>query len=239
MPGRRDRAKDAHHHGGRRPWWKSFRTTAAIGYAARHYHGAWNRMAVVRAGVEAGERVVDIGCGPGESAALLAGAAPGVEVLAVDPVWPFVLATRWRALRLGAAVRARRGAAERLPAPDGWANLVVSVNAFHHWADPEAGLREVRRVLAPGGRLVLVDEVFDEDHRHTRFHHEEETVDPVHAGSPRVLEWLEGLGFAGSTVERVEDDDETPHHLLTARAPAQAAAGGQASAAGPGPARAL
>lgn len=217
MPGRRDRAKDARRHGGRRPWWKSFRTTAAVGYAVRHYRGAWNRMAVARAGVEAGDRVVDIGCGPGESAALLAGAAPGVEVLAVDPGWPFVLATRWRALSAGAAVRARRGAAERLPVPDGWANLVVSVNAFHHWADPEAGLREVRRALAPGGRLLLVDEVFDEAHRHTRFHHEEETVDPVHAGSPRVPEWLAGLGFTEAVVERVEDDDGTPHHLLTAR----------------------
>lgn len=219
MPHHRDRRKDQRHHGGRRPWWKSFRTTAAIGYAVRHYEGAWNRMVVERAGVVAGDRILDIGCGPGHGAALLAEAAPGVEVRAVDPAWPFVLVTGFRAFRKRLTVLARNGAAEDLPAPDGWATLVVSVNAFHHWAAPRAGLGEVRRVLAPGGRLVLVDEIFSEDHRHTQFHREEETVDPVHAGSPAVREWLAELGFVGIGVERVADAEETPHHLLRASVP--------------------
>ena len=226
MPHHRDRRKDRRHHGGRRPWWKSFRTTAAVGYAVRHYEGAWNRMVVERAGVVAGDRILDIGCGPGHGTVLLAEAAPEVEVLAVDPAWPFVLVTGWRAFRKRLPVLARNGAAEKLPAGAGWATLAVSVNAFHHWADPRGGLAEVRRVLAPGGRLVLVDEVFSEDHCHTKFHREEETVDPVHAGSPQVGEWLGELGFVGVSVERVEDAEETPHHLLRASVP-----GGGAGAA--------
>ena len=210
-----------HHHRGhaggpKQPWWKGFRTTAAIGYVVRHYTEPRNRMVIERAGVRAAERVVDIGCGPGESVALAAAAAPGVRVVGVDPAFPFRLATALRNLGRGQAVQVRRGAAERLPVPDGWATLVVSINAFHHWEDRPRGLAEVRRVLAPGGRLVLVDEDFPEDHQHTRFHRETGEDAPVDAGSPVVREWLGALGFAQIGLERLHDAGGTPHHVLRA-----------------------
>ena len=173
-------------------------------------------MVIERAGVRAGERVVDIGCGPGDSVALAAAAAPGVQVVGVDPGFPFRLATMLRTLGRGRAVRVRRGAAERLPIPNGWATLVLSINAFHHWEDRRRGLSEVRRVLRPGGRLILVDEDFPEDHRHTRFHREAGEDAPVDAGSPEVREWLRDLGFGDLTLDRVEDAGGTPHHLLRA-----------------------
>ena len=170
-------------------------------------------MVVERAGIHAGDRVVDIGCGPGEAAEIAAGSAPDVQVVAVDPAWPCCVAAKVRSLRSGRSVRVRRGTAERLPLPDGWATLVFSINAFHHWEDPRRGLAEVGRVLGPGGRLVLVDEDFPEDHHHTRFHREAQH-EPVHAGSPEVREWLAALGFDELTLERAEDAEGTPHHLL-------------------------
>ena len=193
-----------HHHGcgGKQPWWKRFRTTTAIGYVIRHWTEPRNRMVIERAGVRAGDRVVDIGCGPGESVALAAGAAPGVQVVAVDPVWPQCATTALRTLRFGRAVRVRRAAAEKLPVADGWATLVLSINAFHHWEDRRRGLAEVRRVLAPRGRLVLVDEDFPEHHQHTRFHREAGEDATVDAGSPVVREWLGELGFGEVTLER-------------------------------------
>jgi len=176
-------------------------------------------MVIGRVKIESGDRVVDLGCGPGEFAVLAAGARPRVRVVAVDPSWPALLTARLRSLNRPAAVCVRRGTAERIPVPDGWANVVVSINAFHHWAEPRAGLAEVRRVLAPGGRVLLVDEDFPEDHRHTRFHHESDTVDPVHAGSRVVRrEWLPELGFRGLRLETSEDAEGTPHFLLHARA---------------------
>ena len=190
--------------------------TAAIGYAIRHYTEPRNRMVVEWAGVRAGDRVVDIGCGPGESVALAAAAAPGVQVVGVDPVFWFRLATALRTLGPGRGVQVRSGAAEALPVPDGWATLVVSINAFHHWEDRRRGLAEVRRVLGPGGRLVLVDEDFPEDHHHTRFHREAGEDAPVDAGRPEVREWLSELGFRDLELERVEDADGTPHHVLCA-----------------------
>ncbi len=173
-------------------------------------------MVVERAGIRTGDRVVEIGCGPGEAAALAAASAPDVRVIALDPAWPACVATAVRTLRFGRSVRVRRAAAERLPISNGWATFVLSINAFHHWEDPRRGLAEVRRVLAPGGRLVLVDEDFPEDHHHTRFHREASEVAPVHAASPEVQEWLVGLGFDGVELERVEDAEGTPHHLLRA-----------------------
>lgn len=173
-------------------------------------------MVIERSGVRAGDRVVDIGCGPGESVALAAVAAPGVAVVAVDPAWPQCVTTAVRSLRFGRSVRVRRAAAEALPVPDSWATLVLSINAFHHWEDRRRGLAEVRRVLAPGGRLVLVDEDFPEEHQHTRFHREAGEDAPVDAGSPVVREWLGELGFGEVTLERVEDADGTPHHVLRA-----------------------
>jgi ubiquinone/menaquinone biosynthesis C-methylase UbiE len=50
-----------------------------------------------------------------------------------------------------------QGAAEALPFGDASFDLVVSSMSFHHWADQRVGLREVRRVLAPGGLLGLAD----------------------------------------------------------------------------------
>lgn len=211
-----------HHHGGHhhgregRPWWKKFRTTAAVGYAIRHFTEPRNRIVVERAGVRAGDRVVDIGCGPGESAQLAAKAAPGVRVVAVDPVWPACAVTAMRTLSMGRCVRVWRAAAEGLPVRDGWATLVLSINAFHHWEDQRRGLAEVRRVLAPDGRLVLVDEDFPEDHQHTRFHREADSHAPIHAGSPEAREWLRDLGFGEVALERVEDTDGTAYHLLRA-----------------------
>jgi SAM-dependent methyltransferase len=52
--------------------------------------------------------------------------------------------------------RFQAGAAEHLPEPDGAFDLVVSTTSFDHWADQQSGLRECARVMAPGGRLVLV-----------------------------------------------------------------------------------
>ena len=59
--------------------------------------------------------------------------------------------------RSSAKVRYAEGAAEEIPLPDGSVSVVWSIATVHHWSDIDAGLREVRRVLLPGGRLVAME----------------------------------------------------------------------------------
>jgi ubiquinone/menaquinone biosynthesis C-methylase UbiE len=55
------------------------------------------------------------------------------------------------------AAEVKLGSAETIPFEDDRFTAALSVSTFHHWADHEAGLAEVRRVLAPGGRLLIVE----------------------------------------------------------------------------------
>jgi len=79
------------------------------------------------------------------------------ELAGVDPAPAMVQVAGASAsderLHLYAGVRA-----ERLPFPDATFDLVVSTTSFDHWSDQGAGLAECARAMAPGGRLVLVDQ---------------------------------------------------------------------------------
>jgi SAM-dependent methyltransferase len=100
------------------------------------------------------DAVVDIGCGPGVAARHAA--RLGARVTGVDPA-PVMLRVARLLTRSSVAVRYVAGTAEALPVPDDSASVVWSIATVHHWADIDAGLREVRRVLGDGGRLVAIE----------------------------------------------------------------------------------
>jgi ubiquinone/menaquinone biosynthesis C-methylase UbiE len=104
-------------------------------------------------GLTAADRVVDVGCGPGTAAR--AGARRGADVLGVDPGVTMRRVARLRDPRR--TVRYVDGRAEALPVADGWATVVWTVASVHHWPDVDAGIAEVHRALAPGGRFVAVE----------------------------------------------------------------------------------
>jgi SAM-dependent methyltransferase len=114
------------------------------------------RLVVDLAGVGPTDRVVDVGCGPGRL--LREVAERGAEAVGVEPSGQMRRVAGWRTpAALRDKVRVVEGTAERLPLEDGTATVVSAVASFHHWADPEAGLAEARRVLRPGGRLLIVE----------------------------------------------------------------------------------
>jgi SAM-dependent methyltransferase len=109
------------------------------------------RAVVERAEVQAGERVVDVGTGSG-NAALLA-AERGAVVTGVDPALRLLEVARERTAGLNADFAP--GDAADLPLADGEADVVLSVFGVIFAPDVVAAARELTRVLAPGGRLVL------------------------------------------------------------------------------------
>ncbi|MGD9903124.1 MAG: ArsR/SmtB family transcription factor [Vicinamibacterales bacterium] len=99
-------------------------------------------------------RVGDLGCGTGQLSALL---APHVgAVVAVDGSADMLLAARAR-LADQPNVEVRRGALEALPIDDGQLDVAILALVLHHLPDPARAIAEAARVLAPGGRLLVVD----------------------------------------------------------------------------------
>jgi ubiquinone/menaquinone biosynthesis C-methylase UbiE len=112
------------------------------------------RLAVDVASVSDADRVVDIGCGPGGAAR--AAAQRGATVVGVDPA-PMMLRLAGAVTRGQSNITWSQGTAEALPLADGWATLAWSLRTVHHWKDVTAGLAEVRRVLAPAGRFLVME----------------------------------------------------------------------------------
>jgi SAM-dependent methyltransferase len=102
------------------------------------------------ADVLAGQRVLDVGCGPGALTAQLAERLGASAVSAVDPSGSFVAAARARFPEADV----RPGAAERLPFPDGSFDIALAQLVVHFMTDPVSGLREMARVTRPGGLVA-------------------------------------------------------------------------------------
>jgi len=111
------------------------------------------------ADIQRGQRVLEIGCGTGNLLTALGRRLPDVEALGIDPDPGALRIARRKAARAKLPVRYERAFAGELPVPDASFDHVLSSFMLHHLDDDERGraLREVRRVLRPGGRLHVVD----------------------------------------------------------------------------------
>jgi SAM-dependent methyltransferase len=116
--------------------------------------GPVGRLAVELAGITDADRVVDVGCGPGTAARRAA--RKGADVVGVDPA-PVMLKLAGRLTRDSTRIYWRQGAAEGIPLPDCSASVLWSISTVHHWSSVETGLAEAHRVLAPDGRLVVLE----------------------------------------------------------------------------------
>lgn len=122
---------------------------------------AWRRAAVRAAGIRSGDRVLDVACGTGDLTEAFARARPG-SVLGVDFTEAMLEVARAKHRRRARPAgeptpEYRAGDAQQLAFPDGAFDVVSIAFGIRNVSDPEAALAEFRRVLAPGGRLVILE----------------------------------------------------------------------------------
>jgi len=137
-----------HKHGRFFDVWSNFYRRTLLGLELRRIQ----RQALERLRVVPGQRVLDLGCGPGDGTSRLNGA--GAIAIGLDYSDGMLETARRAPANAG---RLARGDAGRLPFRDGAFDKVICTNSFHHYPAHFPALREMRRVLRPGGLLVLVD----------------------------------------------------------------------------------
>jgi len=120
---------------------------------------AARRALLDQAGLRPQHRVLDVGCGTGTLAILIKRQHPDVEVVGLDPDLRALDRARRKATRAAVSVQFDQGYGDALAYNDGTFDRVFSCMMFHHLeADQKpALLREVHRVLRPGGRLEMLD----------------------------------------------------------------------------------
>jgi ubiquinone/menaquinone biosynthesis C-methylase UbiE len=138
-------------------------------------HGPVARQVFDRLGVRPGSRYLDIGCGSGYTVRWAAAVAPDVQALGVD-----VSSTMIEQARAASAVlanaRFRCGAFPMSGLEDASFDAIFSMEVFYYLDDLDAGLHEVRRLLAPGGRFACAVDYYEEN--------------------PESHSWTEDLGLA-------------------------------------------
>ncbi len=166
------------------------------GYASSAVHRAGPSLepllALARPGPQ--DRCLDIGTGTGHTAARLAAAA--AEVVALDPEPGMLDSARERYGSL-ANLRFVQAAADDTGLNAASFDIVTARHTLHHHADVAASLREVTRLLKPGGRFVLVDEVTPDPRVDAWLDAVERARDATHVRAYTLAEWQAFLADAG------------------------------------------
>ncbi len=104
-------------------------------------------------------RILDVGTGPGRVPLAIAHAAPHLRIDGIDLSPAMIAAARRDCTAAGLDERVTFEVADvaSLPYPDATFDLLISSMSLHHWADPSAAMRNLRRLLRPAGQIWIYD----------------------------------------------------------------------------------
>ena len=183
------------------------RSTEAATYFARNaarwdeirsFHVAEDKVEkaiLAAAGGERVDRLVDLGTGTGRMLSLLSGKAQ--RRLGLDLSQQMLNIARAHTADAGLDAELRHGDIFATRLPDGCADLVTVHQVLHYLSDPAAAVAEAARLVAPGGKLLIVDfaphtlEVLREQHQHRRLGFSDDEI----------LRWLAAAGLQGEVRE--------------------------------------
>ena len=154
------------------------------------------------------DRVLDLGCGTGWASRRIARVVSQGEVVGLDVADEMLRRAEQTSTGFN-NVRYVWGSAESIPSSDNHFNKVLSVESFYYYADQGKALDELRRVMAPGGRLFILINLYKDNHYSLRWTTELKV--PVQALSEaEYVAMLQQHGLKNVEAHRIPDRSPTP-----------------------------
>jgi ubiquinone/menaquinone biosynthesis C-methylase UbiE len=170
------------------------------------HHSDITEQTLALMGLQPTDRILDLGCGTGWASRRMARVA--AEVTGLDVADEMLR----RAAEASAGISNVRyvwGSAEKIPAADNAFTKVLSVESFYYYADQGKALDELRRVMAPGGRLFILINLYKDNHYSLRWVTELKV--PVQTLSEaEYVALLQAHGFRDVTAQHIPDRSPTP-----------------------------
>lgn len=181
---------------------------AGRGDEMESHHSDITDQTIVIMNIKPADRILDLGCGTGWASRRLAWIAAAGEVTGID-VADEMLRRAEQASQGIRNVRYLWGSAENIPAASDSFDKVLSVESFYYYADQGKALDELHRVMAPGGKLFILINLYKDNHYSLRWVTELKV--PVQALSEaEYIDLLKKHGFNKIEAHRIPDRSPTP-----------------------------
>jgi ubiquinone/menaquinone biosynthesis C-methylase UbiE len=158
------------------------------------------------------DRVLDLGCGTGWASRRLARTVTAGEVVGIDVADEMLRRAEQASVGIE-NVRYVWGSAEKIPAPDNAFDKILSVESFYYYADQGRALDELRRVMAPGGRVFILINLY-RDNKYSLLWVDELKVPVQVKSEAEYLDLLRQHGFTHVEARRVPDRSPTPENYF-------------------------
>ena len=176
-------------------------------------HRPIGEQAIQLMGIPSHARVLDVGCGSGWATRLMAEKAPSGRVVGIDIADEMIAIARETSLQFS-NIEFRVAGAEKLPFKDGEFSHAFSMESLYYYADVLVALKEIRRVVEPGGLFVTVIDLYQENVPSHQWI--DQLTVPVHLLSiQEYRSLLERAGFVNVRDQRLYDPTPVPENYTS------------------------